>query len=74
MTRGLAYVLGKASKEVNNKDSVFSQPSNYGCLENSSTGGLTVDYYCDVDADVKIVKPIQISCRVQVPWYQYLVV
>ena len=57
VTRGLACALGKALKEVNNKDSVFSQPLG---LQKISTGGLTVDYYCDVNADVILVKPNRI--------------
>ena len=57
VTRGLACALGKASKEVNNTDSVFSQPFKFWMSSKTSTGGRTVDYYCDVGADVKIVKP-----------------
>jgi hypothetical protein len=60
--RGLACALGNALKEVNNKDSIFLSHSNLGCLQKSSTGKLTVDYYCDdVCADVKRVKPNRIS-------------
>ena len=60
VTRGMACAFGKALKEVNNKDSVFSQPFKFRRSSKISTGGPTVDYYCDVNADVILVKPNRI--------------
>ena len=44
---------------------VFVSHSIFWWLQNSSTGGLTVDYYDDVDADIKKVKPNRIWFRLE---------
>ena len=35
-----------------------SQPFKFRMSSKKSTGGVTVDYYCDISTDVKMVKPM----------------